>query len=93
MFNYFLRILYTYCYYSGNILNVVKITMSVIKSKEKEKELLLLDRSPECVGNISSIFPKHLLAVKVGVEGALASGPKLLCPVNNYNLLITNCSI
>lgn len=74
----------------GTTRHAVKLIMSVFpKDKKKKKDdLLLLDKSPESASNISSIFPKHLLAVKQGVESALHSGPKAYCPVVNVQTML-----
>lgn len=66
----------------GNSQHSVNITMSAVKSIGEKKDKLLLDRNPEYAQNISSISSKHLSAVKIGVEAALESGPKLFCPVS-----------
>ncbi|KAL0270250.1 UNVERIFIED_CONTAM: hypothetical protein PYX00_007722 [Menopon gallinae] len=72
----------------GKSTHSVRVSMSVLAQEGTPGELLLLDKSPECIPNISVIFPKHLVAVKHGVESAVLSGPKLFSPVVNIQVML-----
>lgn len=71
----------------GNSKHSVKICLSVIPTLHDEgKGILRLDRSPEAASNISSIIPRHLVALKHGIEVAVGHGPKIglqVCLWNN----------
>ncbi|KAJ8974318.1 hypothetical protein NQ317_010914 [Molorchus minor] len=47
-----------------------------------------LDKSPEYASNIASIFPKHLLAVRQGIEVGLLCGPKISSQVTNTQVVL-----
>jgi elongation factor G len=66
----------------------VTVTLSVIPNESEERELLLLDRSPDNAANIAAISLKHLHAVKLGVESAMTHGPKLSCPLVNVQVML-----
>lgn len=68
----------------GNSKQFVSITLSVIPSPKSNKEILRFDKSHEASSNISSIFPKHLLAVKQGITTALNHGPKISSQVTYF---------
>lgn len=63
----------------GNNKQSVTVALSLLPSDEKEdiSNVLKLDKTPEAASNIASIFPKHLLAVKQGIETGLTHGPKI----------------
>lgn len=71
----------------SNTTQVASISLSVIpvESDESNKEtsILVLDRKSEFSSNISNIFPKHLAAVRRGIEVGLMHGPKLGSQVLN----------
>lgn len=57
---------------------VASISLSLIpKGNKPDKNILILDRKPESASNIASIFPKHLAAVRHGIQIGLMHGPKL----------------
>ncbi|CAH1098507.1 unnamed protein product [Psylliodes chrysocephalus] len=66
----------------------VKLTVEPVEPPTKMKDVLKLDKSPEYASNIASIFPKHLVAVKQGIEVGLAHGPKISCPVVNTQVTL-----
>lgn len=68
----------------GTTKQFASLHMSVIPLDEKriKQEEFKLDRSPEFAGELSAVFPKHIAAIKRGVQVALANGPKLGCPVS-----------
>lgn len=68
----------------GNNKQFVSVTMSVIPSLKNNKDILRFDKSNEAASNISSIFPKHLLAVKQGIMTALNHGPKISSQVKYF---------
>ncbi|XP_036138321.1 ribosome-releasing factor 2, mitochondrial [Monomorium pharaonis] len=69
----------------GNTMHKVMITMSLIPNY-KDKEKLLLDRSPENASNIDGIHPRMMNAIKNGMKAALLHGVKLSCPVINVGV-------
>ncbi|XP_044728155.1 ribosome-releasing factor 2, mitochondrial [Chrysoperla carnea] len=83
---------YTVEHKIGKTKHRVVVTFSVVPKTSTdlntETERLILDKSQESASNLSNIFPKHLLAVKMGVDSALAHGPKLGCPVVGANIIL-----
>lgn len=70
---------------------VASISLSVIPvEKDCEKSILVLDRKSEFANNIANIFPKHLAAVRHGIEIGLTHGPKLGSQVIFYKYAITS---
>ncbi|PSN38358.1 Ribosome-releasing factor 2 [Blattella germanica] len=65
----------------------VTATLSVLPNKN-EKDILVLDRSPDNAANIAAISQKHLNAVKLGLEAAMIHGPKLGCPVVDVQVML-----
>lgn len=68
----------------GNIKQFASLKMSLLPCDENavtQKELFKLDKTPEYASELASIFPKHLVAIKKGVDFGLAYGPKVGCPV------------
>ncbi|XP_057659734.1 ribosome-releasing factor 2, mitochondrial [Diorhabda carinulata] len=65
-----------------------KLTVQPIDISKSSKEILKLDKSPEYASNIASIFPKHLVAVRQGIDVGLARGPKICCPVVNVQVIL-----
>ncbi|XP_066995620.2 ribosome-releasing factor 2, mitochondrial [Anabrus simplex] len=63
------------------------ILLSVFSS-EIEEELPILDRSPEYLSDIAAIHPKHLSAIKLGIESALTYGPRGSCKVINVGVTL-----
>jgi elongation factor G len=72
----------------GSSVHSVTVTLSLLPNESEEQELLVLDRSPDSAANIAAISFKHLHAVKLGVESAMAHGPKLNCPVVNIQVML-----
>lgn len=68
----------------GNSKQFVTVTLSLLPTEKKEdiSNVMKLDKSPEAASDIASIFPKHLLAVKQGIETGLSHGPKIGSQVN-----------
>ncbi|XP_028137204.1 ribosome-releasing factor 2, mitochondrial [Diabrotica virgifera virgifera] len=66
----------------------VKLTLQPVVDLTHSNEVLKLDKSPEYASNIASIFPKHLVAVRQGVEVGLSHGPKISCPVINVQVIL-----
>lgn len=65
----------------GNSKQFVMTRLSVIPTERTAKDVLRLDRTSEAASNIASIYHKHLLAVRHGIEVALYHGPKINAPV------------
>lgn len=72
----------------GSGTHSVTVTLSLIPNESEKQERLLLDRSPDNAANIAAISFKHLHAVKLGVESAMAHGPKLSCPIVNVQVML-----
>ncbi|KAI4468846.1 translation elongation factor g-related [Holotrichia oblita] len=76
----------------SNTKQVASISLSVIpvagNESNKEKSLLVLDRKSEFSNNISNIFPKHLAAVRHGIEIGLMHGPKLGSQVIHVSVML-----
>ena len=64
----------------GTTNHTVNVTLSLI-NEHRDKEVLKFDRTSDNASNISAIHPKAMVAIKRGVDSALAHGPKLGCPV------------
>ncbi|XP_045461171.1 ribosome-releasing factor 2, mitochondrial [Harmonia axyridis] len=64
------------------------ITLSLLPTDEDKKEVLIFDKTQEAAKNIAAIYHKHLLAIKNGVEAALASGPRLNCKVSKIQVML-----
>lgn len=67
----------------GNSKQTINVTLSLlpIDKSKKTKDLLIFDKTADAASNISGIYPKHMLAIKQGVEVGLAHGPKIGAPV------------
>lgn len=72
----------------GSSTHSVTVTLSLLHNDSGQRELLLLDQSPDNAANIAAISLKHLHAVKFGVESAMAHGPKLSCPIINVQVML-----
>ncbi|XP_076659748.1 mitochondrial ribosome recycling factor 2 [Halictus rubicundus] len=72
-------------YTIGKSKHSVTVTISLIPNYQGT-ELLLLDRSPDCIANIDAIPMKMMKAVKAGVKSVLLHGPKLSYPVVNMGI-------
>lgn len=70
----------------------MKLSLLPYEGTRKSKEILKLDKTPEYASNIANIYPKHLVALKRGVEIGLGHGPKLSCQVKQLlkTLVVTN---
>lgn len=77
----------------GNSKHSVTITLSLIPTENIEKGILRLDRSAESASNISSIFPRHLQAIKQGIEFALGHGPKIGLQIINTQVMLHNFTV
>lgn len=72
----------------GSGFHSVTVTLTVLPRKDKNKDILILDRSPDNAANIAAISLKHLNAVKLGIASALAHGPKLSCPLVDVQVIL-----
>ncbi|XP_066154969.1 ribosome-releasing factor 2, mitochondrial isoform X2 [Euwallacea fornicatus] len=62
----------------GNHKNSVLVRLSVVPSDcSSSQKALKFDKSQESASCIAGIFPKHLQAIRQGVEVGLAHGPKI----------------
>lgn len=72
----------------GSSKQVASISLSMIPvEKESDKGILILDHKSESASNIANIFPKHLAAVRRGIEVGLMHGPKLGCQVISSTII------
>ncbi|XP_049820193.1 ribosome-releasing factor 2, mitochondrial isoform X2 [Aethina tumida] len=66
----------------GNSKQQIEIKLSLIPVIDRiSNDFLKFDKSAESASNISGIFPKHLLAIKQGIEVGLMHGPKIGAPL------------
>lgn len=72
----------------GSSKQYVNVVLSITPTSDSKKEILCLDKSPDSASNLSKLHPKHLLAVKHGIDAALNNGPKLSCPVINISVML-----
>lgn len=69
----------------GNSKQQIEIKLSLIPVIDRiSNDFLKFDKSAESASNISGIFPKHLLAIKQGIEVGLMHGPKIGAPVSCF---------
>ncbi|KAG6442041.1 hypothetical protein O3G_MSEX002102 [Manduca sexta] len=66
----------------GNARQQVKVTMSAktVKGVAQDK-VLRLNKSPDSAANLAHLLPRHLHAIRHGVQSAFMHGPKLGCPM------------
>lgn len=72
----------------GSSKQYVNLTLSITPTIENKKDILSLDKSPDSASNLAKLHPKHLLAIKQGVDIALNYGPKLGCPLINISVML-----
>ncbi|KAJ8925928.1 hypothetical protein NQ315_009780 [Exocentrus adspersus] len=74
----------------GNSKQSVTVTLSLLPTDKMEdiSNVMKLDKTPEAASNIAAIFPKHLLAVKQGIEVGLAHGPKVSSQVSDTYVML-----
>jgi len=73
----------------GNTKHMVIVSFTLIPTNlESEKGILRLDKSPEAASNLANIFPKHLVAVKQGINVAISHGPKINSQVTNLEVML-----
>lgn len=72
----------------GNTKHSVRVILSVETCEGKQSDILKLDKSQESASNLSKLHPKHLLAVKQGIDVGVNHGPKLGCSVVNCRFVL-----
>lgn len=73
----------------GSSKNSVLVRLSLIPVVDSSSSSVLkMDKSADNASNIAAIFPRHLLAVKQGVEVGLAQGPKISSQVINAHVML-----
>ncbi|RVE54549.1 hypothetical protein evm_000670 [Chilo suppressalis] len=65
----------------GSARQQVKITLSAKNLKVPQDKVFRLDKSPDSAANLAHLHPRHLAAMKRGVDTAIQHGPKLGCPL------------
>ena len=83
---------YTAKHEIGQSTHEVTVTMSLIPNYNGN-ELLLLDKTQENAANVTSISPKHMSAIKKGINSALTNGPKLGCLVIDVGVKLHWCNL
>lgn len=69
----------------GSHKNHVLVTMSLVPTANYVSEdLLKFDKNAENASNIAAIYPKHLQAIRQGVQIGLAQGPKINSQVSDF---------
>lgn len=72
----------------------VLVKLSLLPTLQSNvKDVLRLDRSPDMASGIASIYPKHLMAVRQGVDIALIHGPKISAPVTNVQVMLHSLQV
>lgn len=66
---------------------MVKLSLLPVGAKQVD-DVLRLDRSPEAASAISSIYPRHMVALRQGIEIGLGHGPKMSAPVCNVQVML-----
>ncbi|CAH0550107.1 unnamed protein product [Brassicogethes aeneus] len=67
----------------------VTVSLSVNPVGNKEvKRVLRFDKSADASSNIAGIHPKHMVAIKTGVDVGLMHGPKISSPVVNTEVVL-----
>ncbi|XP_012255171.2 ribosome-releasing factor 2, mitochondrial [Athalia rosae] len=64
----------------GTTQHSINMTLSLVPEYQG-KDILNLDRSPDCITNTTSLSSRKLQAITEGIKVAFAHGPKLSCPV------------
>ncbi|EFA06892.2 ribosome-releasing factor 2, mitochondrial [Tribolium castaneum] len=72
----------------ANNKQMVNVKLSLIPVEKSGGDLMKLDKSPDAASNIANIFPKHLLAIKQGIEVGVAHGPKIGSRVVNVEVML-----
>ncbi|XP_044264059.1 ribosome-releasing factor 2, mitochondrial [Tribolium madens] len=72
----------------GNNKQMVHVKLSLIPVEKFGGDIMKLDKSPDAASNIANIFPKHLLAIKQGIEVGVAHGPKIGSRVVNVQVML-----
>lgn len=61
----------------GTSKQLATVRLSLIPTNEEPKDILKLDRTQEAASSLANILPKHLKAVRQGIEFGLSHGPKI----------------
>jgi elongation factor G len=74
----------------GNNKQMVNVKLSIIPTNKLvlSGDIMKLDKSPDAASNIANIFPKHLLAIRQGIEVGVTHGPKIGCRVVNTEVML-----
>ena len=74
----------------GNNKQMVNVMLSLIPTDKfiPLTDVMKLDKSPDAASNIATIFPRHLLAIRNGIEVGLTHGPKIGCRVVNTEIML-----
>ncbi|KAL1502026.1 hypothetical protein ABEB36_007238 [Hypothenemus hampei] len=68
----------------GNVKNSVLVRLSIIPVEDtviSHENILKFDKLPDNASNIASIFPKHMQAIRQGIDVGLNQGPKIGCQI------------
>ncbi|KAK4885063.1 hypothetical protein RN001_001334 [Aquatica leii] len=73
----------------ANTKHTVSISLSLVPAIiDKDKQILKLDKTQEAASNLANLLPRHLKAIKQGVNVALAHGPKISSQVINLEVIL-----
>ncbi|CAH2011231.1 unnamed protein product [Acanthoscelides obtectus] len=71
----------------------IRLSLIPLENESSKKDILAFDKTPDAASNIAAIFPKHMLAVKQGIEVGLAHGPKVGCQVVNAQIMLHHLEV
>nr|CAI5827233.1 unnamed protein product [Callosobruchus analis] len=71
----------------------IKLSLLPLEHDSTKKDVLVFDKTADAASNIAAIFPKHLVAVKQGIEVGLAHGPKVGCQVVNVQIMLHHLEV
>ncbi|CAH1117493.1 unnamed protein product [Phaedon cochleariae] len=66
----------------------VTVKITIVPTTDQITDILKLDKSPDNASHIASIYPKHLVSVRQGLEVGLSHGPKISCQVVNVQAIL-----
>lgn len=77
----------------GSSKQTVNISISLVPTNGEVKDILKFDKSPDAASNLANLYPKHLNAIRQGVEIGLAHGAKVGAPIIGVQLILHHFSI
>ncbi|VEN49354.1 unnamed protein product [Callosobruchus maculatus] len=71
----------------------IKLSLLPLEPGSSKKDVLVFDKTPDAASIIAAIFPKHLVAVKQGIDVGLSHGPKIGCQVVNAQVMLHHLEV